>query len=154
MLRTNTCGELRITDVNQDVVLCGWVQRVRDKGKMVWVDLRDRYGITQLIVEEGPGEPRGDRTVPVRFASSGALCGPQRRRLPGDSGRRRLGDYTRRVRPTPRDTAHPGCLGPGVHPRNLQHSHRGDRARSSTAAARSGTRASATSCARSTRSCA
>jgi len=57
MLRTNTCGELRITDVNQDVVLCGWVQRVRDKGKMVWVDLRDRYGITQLIVEEGISKP-------------------------------------------------------------------------------------------------
>jgi len=57
MLRTNTCGELRITDVDQDVVLCGWVQRVRDKGKMVWVDLRDRYGITQLIVEEGSSRP-------------------------------------------------------------------------------------------------
>lgn len=57
MLRTNTCGELRITDVDQEVILCGWVQRVRDKGKMIWVDLRDRYGITQLIVEERSSRP-------------------------------------------------------------------------------------------------
>jgi aspartyl-tRNA synthetase len=49
MLRTHTCGELRITDVNKDVVLCGWVQRIRDKGTIIWVDLRDRYGITQLM---------------------------------------------------------------------------------------------------------
>lgn len=53
MYRTNTCGELRLTDENKEVVLCGWVQRIRDKGGMVWVDLRDRYGITQLIFEEG-----------------------------------------------------------------------------------------------------
>jgi aspartyl-tRNA synthetase len=53
MLRTHTCGELRISNVDQSVVLCGWVQRVRDKGGMIWIDLRDRYGITQLIFEEG-----------------------------------------------------------------------------------------------------
>jgi aspartyl-tRNA synthetase len=53
MLRTHTCGELSLGDVNQDVVLCGWVQRVRDKGGMIWLDLRDRYGITQLLFEEG-----------------------------------------------------------------------------------------------------
>lgn len=53
MLRTHTCGELRIEDVNKEVTLCGWVQKVRDKGGMVWIDLRDRYGITQLIFEEG-----------------------------------------------------------------------------------------------------
>ena len=52
MLRTHTCGELRINDINKEVVLCGWVQRVRDKGSVIWVDLRDRYGITQLIFEE------------------------------------------------------------------------------------------------------
>jgi aspartyl-tRNA synthetase len=55
MLRTHTCGELRITDVNKEVTLCGWVAKVRDKGGMIWVDLRDRYGITQLILEEGKG---------------------------------------------------------------------------------------------------
>ncbi|MFN3403316.1 MAG: aspartate--tRNA ligase [Cytophagaceae bacterium] len=51
MLRTNTCGELRIADVNKEVILCGWVARVRDKGAMVWIDLRDRYGITQLLID-------------------------------------------------------------------------------------------------------
>ena len=53
MLRTNTCGELRLSDVNKTVTLCGWVQRSRDKGGMMWIDLRDRYGITQLLLEEG-----------------------------------------------------------------------------------------------------
>jgi aspartyl-tRNA synthetase len=53
MLRTHTCGELRSSDVNSEVTLCGWVQRIRDKGGMIWIDLRDRYGITQLIFEEG-----------------------------------------------------------------------------------------------------
>ncbi|MFC3810786.1 aspartate--tRNA ligase [Lacihabitans lacunae] len=53
MLRTHTCGELRSSDANSEVTLCGWVQRIRDKGGMIWIDLRDRYGITQLIFEEG-----------------------------------------------------------------------------------------------------
>jgi aspartyl-tRNA synthetase len=53
MLRTHTCGELRINHVNHAVTLTGWVQRVRNKGGLIWVDLRDRYGVTQLILEEG-----------------------------------------------------------------------------------------------------
>lgn len=53
MLRTHTCGELRITHVGQPVSLTGWVQRQRDKGSILWIDLRDRYGITQLFFEEG-----------------------------------------------------------------------------------------------------
>ncbi|GGZ19149.1 aspartate--tRNA ligase [Echinicola pacifica] len=57
MLRTHTCGELRIGDVGQEVTLSGWVQRVRNKGGLVWVDLRDRYGVTQLIFEEGSSDP-------------------------------------------------------------------------------------------------
>lgn len=52
MLRTHTCGELRISDVNKTVTLSGWVQVVRDKGGIIYVDLRDRYGITQLILNE------------------------------------------------------------------------------------------------------
>ncbi len=53
MLRTHTCGALRIDDKDKSVILSGWVQRVRDKGGMMWIDLRDRYGITQLMFEEG-----------------------------------------------------------------------------------------------------
>ena len=53
MYRTHNCGELRSGDIGKKITLSGWVQRVRDKGAMVWVDLRDRYGITQLIFEEG-----------------------------------------------------------------------------------------------------
>ncbi|MBY0434248.1 MAG: aspartate--tRNA ligase [Cyclobacteriaceae bacterium] len=56
MLRTHTCGELRINDVNKTVTLTGWVQRLRDKGSLLWIDLRDRYGITQLFLEEGKSD--------------------------------------------------------------------------------------------------
>ncbi len=56
MHRTHTCGELRLTDKDQKVTLSGWVQRSRDKGGMLWIDLRDRYGITQLFFEEGKTE--------------------------------------------------------------------------------------------------
>lgn len=56
MLRTHTCGELRLDHVNHEVTLAGWVQRVRNKGGLIWVDLRDRYGLTQLIFEEDSSE--------------------------------------------------------------------------------------------------
>jgi len=52
MYRSNNNGELRLEHVNQEVTLSGWVQKTRDKGFMVWVDIRDRYGITQLIFDE------------------------------------------------------------------------------------------------------
>ncbi len=52
MYRTHTCGELRIANVNSEVTLSGWIQRIRDFGGMSFIDLRDRYGITQLVIDE------------------------------------------------------------------------------------------------------
>ncbi|ERJ58228.1 aspartate--tRNA ligase [Sphingobacterium paucimobilis] len=52
MYRSHNCGELRVADINKEITLAGWVQKSRDKGFMIWVDLRDRYGITQLIFDE------------------------------------------------------------------------------------------------------
>ncbi len=56
MLRSHTCGELRKEHLNNEVKLSGWVQRIRDKGGLIWIDLRDRYGITQLLLEEGESD--------------------------------------------------------------------------------------------------
>ena len=52
MYRTHNCGELRLKNLNQEVTLSGWVQKSRDKGFMLWIDLRDRYGVSQLIFDE------------------------------------------------------------------------------------------------------
>lgn len=52
MYRSHSCGELNASHINKEVTLAGWVQKSRDKGFMIWVDIRDRYGITQLIFDE------------------------------------------------------------------------------------------------------
>ena len=67
MYRSHTCGALNASHINTEVTLAGWVQKSRDKGFMIWVDLRDRYGITQLIFDE----QRTDRTVFERAKSLG-----------------------------------------------------------------------------------
>lgn len=52
MYRSNTCGALRASDIDSEVILSGWVHKLRDKGFVAWVDIRDRYGITQLVFDE------------------------------------------------------------------------------------------------------
>ncbi|MEX0290906.1 MAG: aspartate--tRNA ligase [Flavobacteriaceae bacterium] len=52
MYRSHNCGELRSTDVDSEVILAGWAHKTRDKGFVVWIDLRDRYGLTQLVFDE------------------------------------------------------------------------------------------------------
>jgi len=52
MFRTVDCGALRASDVNKEVVLSGWISKIRDKGFVLWIDLRDRYGITQLVLDQ------------------------------------------------------------------------------------------------------
>ncbi len=59
MYRSHNCGELNASHINTEVTLAGWVQKSRDKGFMNWVDLRDRYGVTQLIFDES----RSNKTV-------------------------------------------------------------------------------------------
>ena len=49
MIRTHTCGQLTQEDIDKEVSLCGWVHRRRDHGKLIFIDLRDRYGLTQVI---------------------------------------------------------------------------------------------------------
>ncbi len=57
MLRTHNCGELRITDTDKNVTLCGWVQYLRDKGGVTFLALRDRYGLTQIIAQDSKSSP-------------------------------------------------------------------------------------------------
>ena len=67
MYRSHSCGALNASHINTEVTLAGWVQKSRDKGFMIWVDLRDRYGITQLIFDE----QRTDKTVIEKAKSLG-----------------------------------------------------------------------------------
>lgn len=63
MYRTHHCGELRIQDLGKKVILSGWVQRIRDLGAMTFIDLRDRYGITQLMIDHNVADKELSETV-------------------------------------------------------------------------------------------
>ena len=52
MYRTKTCGELNISNVNNEVELSGWIQKIRNLGSMIFIDLRDQFGITQIVISE------------------------------------------------------------------------------------------------------
>ena len=66
MYRTNNCGELNSSFVDQEVKLSGWVKKIRTKGFIIWIDLRDRYGITQLVFDK-------DRTDTSVFETANKL---------------------------------------------------------------------------------
>jgi aspartyl-tRNA synthetase len=71
VLRTHTCGDLRLDDVGEEVVLAGWVNRRRDHGGLIFIDLRDRYGITQVVFD--PSEAREAHTVAASVGNEWVL---------------------------------------------------------------------------------
>jgi aspartyl-tRNA synthetase len=83
MRRTHTCGELRDTHVDQAVVLNGWVHTYRDHGMFVFIDLRDRYGLTQIVFEPDRGEELFEAARELRSEFVIAVRGKVTRRLPG-----------------------------------------------------------------------
>lgn len=66
MLRTHTCGQLTQEDINKEVVLCGWVASRRDHGKLIFIDIRDKYGITQVVFFPKPNKETYDKAKKLR----------------------------------------------------------------------------------------
>ena len=79
LARTHTCGALRLADVGQNVVLLGWVHRVRDMGALMFLDIRDRHGLTQVIIEGDAALL--DKAKPLRSEFVIAILGEVERRL-------------------------------------------------------------------------
>src|SRR5258707_5342424 len=78
LVRTHTCGALRPTDVGQDVILLGWVHRIRDLGGVTFLDVRDRHGIAQVVVREN--EALMAVAKRLRSAFVVGICGHVQRR--------------------------------------------------------------------------
>lgn len=90
MLRTHTCGELNLKDVGKDVILCGWVANRRDHGKLIFIDIRDRFGITQVVFipKESPqahqnaGELRNEFVIRIKGKVNPRPEGTVNRKIP------------------------------------------------------------------------
>ena len=80
LARTHTCGALTAADAGRDVVLLGWVHRVRDLGSLVFIDLRDRYGVTQVVVRDNPALVDAAQRLRPEFVA--AVIGKVHRRTP------------------------------------------------------------------------
>ena len=76
LTRTHTCGALRTADVGADVTLLGWVHRVRDLGGVLFIDVRDRGGITQVVVDDELLAAAPSGCDPSTSSASRAWCGP------------------------------------------------------------------------------
>ena len=63
MFRSHTCGELRLSNINETVTLAGWIQKIRNLGGMTFIDLRDRYGITQLAFNTEENEALAEKAA-------------------------------------------------------------------------------------------
>src|SRR4051812_1550760 len=81
--RTHTCGELRADHVGQDVLLSGWVNRRRDMGQLIFIDLRDRHGLTQVVIDAAESPQAHDIVVGVRNEFVLRVDGWVAKRLPG-----------------------------------------------------------------------
>ncbi len=90
MYRTHTCGELRSEDVGQTVTLCGWVDSTRDHGKGLFIDLRDRYGVTQAVVLPDRGDELLAQSKQIRNEFVLKLVGTVHRRPEGQENPRHL----------------------------------------------------------------
>ena len=82
-MRTHTCGSLRKTDVGKTVTLCGWIQKRRDHGGLIFIDLRDRYGLTQIIFDPIIDTASYQKAIHLTQESSISISGNVRLRKPG-----------------------------------------------------------------------
>ena len=81
--RTHTCGELRASDAGAEVRLSGWVHRRRDHGQLIFLDLRDRHGLTQVVIDKADAPEAQEEASRVRSEFVVAVRGTVALRLPG-----------------------------------------------------------------------